>query len=52
MYMFLPFLIALGTLLSTIAGKKKLTYLLWLILLVITLFWFKHHATDPLTLSF
>ncbi|ACR68324.1 DUF5993 family protein [Edwardsiella ictaluri] len=52
MYMFLPFLIAFGTVLSTIAGKKKLTYILWLILVVITLFWFKHHAINTLTLSF
>jgi hypothetical protein len=52
MYMYLPFLIALGTFISTIYGKKKLTYTLWFILLSITLLWFKHHATDPIMLSF
>jgi len=52
MYMFLPFLIALGAILSTTFGKNKSTYLIWLLLLVITLLWFKYHATDSLNLSF
>ncbi|WP_445285796.1 DUF5993 family protein [Yersinia sp. Marseille-Q3913] len=52
MVMFLPFLIALIAAISTFAGKKKLSYSLWLILLVVTIFWFRHHATDVLSLSF
>ncbi|PRY96865.1 hypothetical protein BCM14_2622 [Jezberella montanilacus] len=52
MYMFLPFLLALGTSLCAMTGKKTPAYTLWLVLLVVTLLWFKHHATDALTLSF
>jgi hypothetical protein len=52
MYMFLPFLTALCAALSSIAGKSKLSYGLWLIMLIITLCWFKYHASDALTLSF
>ncbi|MGP2522363.1 DUF5993 family protein [Pantoea ananatis] len=52
MYMFLPFLIAFGTVLSTIFRKKKFSYVMWFLLLAINLLWFKYHATDPLDLSF
>ncbi|MCC8367745.1 MULTISPECIES: DUF5993 family protein [Xenorhabdus] len=52
MYMFLPFLIALVIIITVVAGKKKLTYALWFALLIITVFWFKYHATDALNLSF
>lgn len=52
MFMFLPFLIALGTALSAMAGKKKTSYVLWGVLLVITLINFKYHATSVLNLSF
>ncbi|PHM54153.1 DUF5993 family protein [Xenorhabdus hominickii] len=52
MYMFLPFLIALVIIATVITGKKKLTYTLWFVLLIITVFWFKYHATDALNLSF
>lgn len=52
MYMFLPFLIAFGTVLSTMCGKKKLSYMMWSLVLIINLLWFKYHATDPLDLSF
>lgn len=52
MIMFLPFLIAFIAAISTFAGKKKLSYSLWFILLVVTIFWFRHHATDALNLSF
>ncbi|WP_230479602.1 DUF5993 family protein [Izhakiella capsodis] len=52
MFMFLPFLIALCAAFSTIASKRKYSYFLWLGLLIVTLFWFKHHASSILTLSF
>ncbi|WP_394063834.1 DUF5993 family protein [Alcaligenes sp. WGS1538] len=52
MYMFLPFLLALGTAISVLAGKKKLSYALWAALVLVTVLSFKHHVTDPLSLSF
>ncbi|CDG22750.1 putative inner membrane protein [Xenorhabdus poinarii G6] len=52
MYMFLPFLVALVTIVTVITNKKKLTYTLWFTLFIITVFWFKYHATDALNLSF
>lgn len=52
MFMFLPFLVALVTTLTAVSGNKKVSYVLWLALVVITLLSFKHHATDPLNLSF
>jgi len=52
MYMFLPFLIALCAAVSTFMGKTGASYALWLVLLLVTLGWFDHHVTDPLTLSF
>ncbi|WP_229655819.1 MULTISPECIES: DUF5993 family protein [Erwiniaceae] len=50
--MFLPFLLALGTALSAISGKKRLSYMLWVILFIVTCLSFKFHATSPLNLSF
>ncbi|MFT4274699.1 MAG: DUF5993 family protein [Pantoea sp.] len=52
MFMFLPFLIALCAAISTVTGKNKITYILWLCLLAVTLLSFQHHATDALALSF
>lgn len=52
MFMFLPFLIALGVVLGTITRKEKISYILWCALLVITVLSFIHHVTDPLNLSF
>ncbi|MCC4622491.1 DUF5993 family protein [Xanthomonas cassavae CFBP 4642] len=50
--MFLPFFIALCAVLSALAGKNKTGYVLFFILLVMTLLLFRHHATDSLSLSF
>ncbi|EQB98614.1 DUF5993 family protein [Photorhabdus tasmaniensis] len=52
MYMFLPFLIALFAVITTLVGKNKTSYALWGLLLVTTIAWFIHHATDSLNLSF
>jgi hypothetical protein len=52
MFMFLPFLVALCVALGTITGNNKVSYILWFILLVITILSFIHHVTDPLNLSF
>ncbi len=52
MYMFLPFLLALGATLGVLVGKKKLSYAMWATLVLITLLSFKHHVSDPLALSF
>lgn len=52
MYMFLPFLLALITGVSILLNKRGASYLLWALLLVVTLLSFMHHVTDPLTLSF
>ncbi|ETS31607.1 MULTISPECIES: DUF5993 family protein [Photorhabdus] len=52
MYMFLPFLLALFAVITTLVGKNKISYTLWSLLLVTTIAWFIHHATDSLNLSF
>lgn len=52
MYMFLPFLLALITGISILLNKRTASYLLWSLLLIVTLLSFMHHVTDPLTLSF
>ncbi|PDO89830.1 DUF5993 family protein [Kosakonia sacchari] len=52
MFMFLPFLIALGVILAVITGKEKTSYILWAALLIVTILSFIHHVTDPLSLSF
>ncbi|WP_208436182.1 DUF5993 family protein [Bartonella phoceensis] len=50
--MFLPFLIALGAAVTTIFGKKNISYALWTVLLFVILLTFNHHATSTLNLSF
>ncbi|WP_241390788.1 MULTISPECIES: DUF5993 family protein [Serratia] len=52
MFMFLPFFIALGVVLTAITGKDKTSYILWAALLIVTVLSFIHHVTDPLNLSF
>lgn len=52
MFMFLPFLIALGGILTAITGKNKTSYTLWAVLLVVTVLSFIHHVTNPLNLLF
>ncbi|WP_375625366.1 DUF5993 family protein [Bartonella sp. MU37NMGALS] len=50
--MFFPFLIALGTAITTMCGKKNISYALWVVLFVVILLTFNHHATSTLNLSF
>ncbi|WP_336278501.1 DUF5993 family protein [Bartonella sp. CB175] len=50
--MFVPFLIALGTAITTIYGRRNISYALWVSLLVVILLTFNHHATSVLNLSF
>ncbi|MGS0743829.1 DUF5993 family protein [Glaciimonas sp. GG7] len=50
--MYLPFLIALLAVISMICGKKKIGYVCWSALLIVTLGWFSRLATNPLYLSF
>ncbi|WP_428321270.1 DUF5993 family protein [Pantoea ananatis] len=52
MYMFLPFLISLASAVCAILKKGKITYILWWLLLLVTILSFKYHATDALNLSF
>lgn len=52
MFMFLPFLIALGVALGAMTGKDKVSYVLWGILFIVTVLSFIHHVSDPLNLSF
>ena len=52
MVMFLPFLLAVATALTTVVGLRKISYLLWIILLATTCAWFQYHATSALALSF
>ncbi|WWO96935.1 MAG: DUF5993 family protein [Candidatus Dasytiphilus stammeri] len=50
--MYLTFLIALIIIISFLLAKKKIGYLLWALLLIVTLTLFKNHITQPLNLSF
>ncbi|HGJ5854378.1 DUF5993 family protein [Arsenophonus nasoniae] len=50
--MFLPFLIAFLVTISLIFKQRKLSYLLLLMLFIITILLFKYHATDNINLSF
>ena len=52
MYMFLPFLLALLTVVGSITDKPKISLGLFFLLIVIAFASFSHHATDPLKLSF
>ncbi|EAN4946069.1 hypothetical protein BVD23_09970 [Salmonella enterica] len=52
MFMFLPFLIALSVAMEAINGKDKVSYILWGVLLLVTVLSFVHHVTHSLTLSF
>ncbi|MGK0737009.1 DUF5993 family protein [Yokenella regensburgei] len=52
MFMFLPFLIAFTVAVWAFFGKEKVSYILWCILLIVTVLSFVHHINDPLSLSF
>lgn len=52
MFMFLPFLLALAVALSSVWGSKSISYILWYLLVGVTLFTFYHHVTDALYFSF
>lgn len=52
MFMFLPFLIALSVAMGAINGKDKVSYILWGVLLIVTVLSFVHHVIRSLTLSF
>ncbi|WP_375669474.1 DUF5993 family protein [Bartonella sp. MR168JLCBS] len=48
--MFLPFLIALSTAITTIYGKENISYAFWAVLFIVTLLTLNHHIN--LNLSF
>ncbi|WWO95335.1 MAG: DUF5993 family protein [Candidatus Dasytiphilus stammeri] len=50
--MCLPFLIAFITVISFLLNYKQIGYILLIILLILTIAWFKYHATTSLNLSF
>ncbi|WWP00086.1 MAG: DUF5993 family protein [Candidatus Dasytiphilus stammeri] len=50
--MCLPFLIAFITVVSFSLNHKKTGYILLIILLILTIAWFKYHVTTSLNLSF
>lgn len=52
MYMFLPFLLALAGSACVWSARAGASYALWSAMIVITVAWFFHHATDPLKFSF
>ncbi|EBF9533155.1 hypothetical protein HH546_001767 [Salmonella enterica subsp. enterica serovar Agbeni] len=52
MFMFLPFLLALSVAMGVINRKDKVSYILWAVLLIVTILSFIHHMTNSLTLSF
>ncbi len=52
MFMFVPFLLALLAALGILYGRRQVALAAWGLLVLITLVWFQHHATDPLNLVF
>lgn len=52
MFMFLPFLLTLSVAMGAINRKDKVSYILWAVLLIVTILSFIHHMTNSLTLSF
>jgi len=52
MVMFLPFLIALIAAFGVLYGRRQAAFVTWLLLVIVTVAWFKHHATDSLNLVF
>ena len=49
--MFLPFFVAFLLTISLIFKQKKLSYILLLMLFIITILLFKYHATENINLS-
>ncbi|MGB6054015.1 MAG: DUF5993 family protein [Burkholderiaceae bacterium] len=52
MFMFLPFLIALCAAVGVLRGWRSAALACWLLLMVVSVLWLRHHATDPLNLTF
>lgn len=50
--MFLHFLIASVVAIYVMIGNKRVSYILWAILLAVTLLTFVHHMSSTMTLSF
>ncbi|WP_334473395.1 DUF5993 family protein [Arsenophonus sp. PmNCSU2021_1] len=50
--MFLPFFIAFLVTISLILKQRKLSYILLLMLFIITILLFKYHTSDNINLSF
>ncbi|WP_242504902.1 DUF5993 family protein [Aliivibrio finisterrensis] len=48
--MSLIFLLLLVAMLSAFSGKKSTSYVLFTASVIIGLYWFHHHATDPLSI--
>ncbi|WP_411899790.1 DUF5993 family protein [Salmonella enterica] len=50
MFMLLPFLLALGVVMGAINRKDKVSYILWAVLIIVTILSFIHHMTNSMTL--
>ncbi|WP_241210247.1 DUF5993 family protein [Vibrio sp. AND4] len=48
--MSLIFLILLGAMTSAFLGKKGLSYTCFAVSILLSLYWFNHHATDSLSI--
>ncbi|EFZ9893619.1 hypothetical protein H4K89_004313 [Salmonella enterica] len=48
----MPFLLALSVAMGAINRKDKVSYILWGVLLIVTILSFIHHMTNSLALSF
>ncbi|MEC6798850.1 MULTISPECIES: DUF5993 family protein [Photobacterium] len=48
--MSLLFLLVLVAMLCAFTGKKSASYIIFAITVVLGLYWFHHHATDPLSI--
>ncbi|WP_248749188.1 DUF5993 family protein [Pseudomonas sp. MWU15-20650] len=50
--LFTPFFIALGAALAAMFGREKLSYSLFVVLVIVMLVLFVHNATDVMNASF
>ncbi|WP_237360442.1 DUF5993 family protein [Vibrio marisflavi] len=48
--MSLIFLLILIAMLCALCGKKSFSYIVFTVVVLVSLFWLKHHSTDTLTI--
>lgn len=51
MHMFIPLFVAMCVLVASFLRFKMLSYILWIVLFIVTMLVFIHHMSDPLNIS-